>query len=386
MKHRNGNFLTLALVLVCLSTSASAAAPNHKAWLQTIQDLSEPGGYFDSDNLVSNESSYLTVLSKLGEYDGRGGAYIGVGPDQNFTYIARMRPEVALIIDIRRQNMIQHLLFKALMDLSGTRLQFLSLLFARPVKRLSDRGAAALTLPDLLKEIDASAADSNLYRKTLARIKATILVRYGFPATLEDLQGLEHIYESFHQNGPELRYRSFGRAYQLRYPSYRELLLEKDLQGNHAHYLNSESDYRWLREFQRQNRLIPIVGDLAGPKAVRAIGEYLRSRSLLVSAFYVSNVEFYLLRYTTFDAFVENLATLPVGPNSLLVRSYFGYGRHHPEQVFPYRMATLLQRIPSFLSEHRANPYRNYWELAVRDYISIVPENLRSAPFLYAPP
>src|ERR1041384_7917433 len=74
-----------------------------------IQRLSEPGGYFDSDNLISNESSYLHVLGKMRKMNVTGGAFIGVGPDQSFSYIAQTRPRIAFMIDIRRDNLLQHL-------------------------------------------------------------------------------------------------------------------------------------------------------------------------------------------------------------------------------------------------------------------------------------
>jgi hypothetical protein len=76
-----------------------------------VERLSESGGYFDTDNLISNESSYLHVMGALREVDVRGGAYIGVGPDQNFSYIARVRPSIAFIIGIRRDNLLEHLFF-----------------------------------------------------------------------------------------------------------------------------------------------------------------------------------------------------------------------------------------------------------------------------------
>ena len=48
----------------------------------------------------------------------KGGVYVGVGPNQNFTYIAAIRPELAFIVDIRRQNLLEHLLFKVLTEKS----------------------------------------------------------------------------------------------------------------------------------------------------------------------------------------------------------------------------------------------------------------------------
>lgn len=89
-----------------------------------IREFSEEEGYFLSDNFVSNETSYLHVLGKLEELAATGeGAYIGVGPEQNFTYIAKVRPKIAFIVDIRRQAMIQQLMYKAIFHLSENRAQ-----------------------------------------------------------------------------------------------------------------------------------------------------------------------------------------------------------------------------------------------------------------------
>src|ERR1043166_6685794 len=98
--------ILLAFVLSAslVTGTTSVNAKDHKAFAALSARLSEPGGYFDSDNLISNETSYQHVLSKMRELGTSGGVYLGVGPDQNFTYIARLRPHLAILIDIRRDN------------------------------------------------------------------------------------------------------------------------------------------------------------------------------------------------------------------------------------------------------------------------------------------
>src|SRR5262245_24766806 len=100
-----------------------------------VHELSEDGGYFRSDNFTSNETAYLTVVDKLRQLGASGGAYVGVGPEQNFTYIAKIRPRIAFIVDIRRQAVIQHLMYKAIFQLSPDRIQFLSRLLSRPLPK-----------------------------------------------------------------------------------------------------------------------------------------------------------------------------------------------------------------------------------------------------------
>src|SRR5437867_7430215 len=56
-----------------------------------IDEWSESEGFFDSDNFISNETSYLHVVDLLRQVK-PGGIYLGVGPDQNFSYIVHARP------------------------------------------------------------------------------------------------------------------------------------------------------------------------------------------------------------------------------------------------------------------------------------------------------
>ena len=114
------------------SGHAQAPAPAASGFAAQIAALSEADGYFDTDNLISNETPYLQVAEALADSAPKGGVYIGVGPDQNFSYIGRIRPSSAFIIDIRRDNLLLHLLFKAIFALAPTRAEYLSLLTGRP--------------------------------------------------------------------------------------------------------------------------------------------------------------------------------------------------------------------------------------------------------------
>src|SRR5919108_2267894 len=109
-----------------------------------IREFSEAGGFFRSDNFTSNETAYLTVVDKLRQLNATGGAYIGVGPEQNFTYIAKIKPRIAFIVDIRRQAMVQHLMYKAIFHLSPNRAQFISRLLSKPLPK---EGAPAPEAP-----------------------------------------------------------------------------------------------------------------------------------------------------------------------------------------------------------------------------------------------
>src|ERR1051326_3707269 len=55
-----------------------------------VTDFSEHGGYFRSDNFVSNEDAFQYVIPELKTGTKPGGVYLGVGPDQNFTYLVAL--------------------------------------------------------------------------------------------------------------------------------------------------------------------------------------------------------------------------------------------------------------------------------------------------------
>ena len=105
-------------------------------------------------------------------------------------------------------------------------------------------------------------------------------------------------------------------------------MMQTDWEGAPHSYLASEANFRLLKGMQERNLIVPVVGDFAGPKALRAVGRYMREHGATVSAFYVSNVEQYLFQDGVFDEFVRNVATLPLDASSMFIRSVssrFGY-------------------------------------------------------------
>ena len=112
----------------------------------------------------------------------------------------------------------------------------------------------------------------------------------------------------------------------MKFPNYSELVQADDGQGKNWGYLASESNYRTVREMERHNLIVPVVGDFAGPKAIRAVGQYLKSHESTVSVFYLSNVEQYLSPPDVLRSFYSNVAELPLTPESTFIRSAQGTG------------------------------------------------------------
>lgn len=336
-----------------------------------IQDLSEEDGYFRSDNFTSNETSYLSVVGKLRELQVSGGAYLGVGPEQNLTYIAKVRPRIAFIVDIRRQAMIQHLLYKAVFHTSENRAEFLSSLLCRPLSGKAIPGKEA-SVEQLLEYFGSGAAPDVIFASNLVRVRNIIQRQFHFPLSEPDQQRLERVYSAFHQEGLGISFRtslsnsgSYGG-----FPSLKDLVLQTDLKGNLGNFLASEEDYRSVRNLHLKNRIIPVVGDFAGPKALAAVGGYLRKNGYTVRAFYTSNVEQFLFQNAVFGAFVENVRKLPIDSGSVFIRAVSSRGQPHPAHVPGHRTTTVLQKISVFLKDYDEGAYSDYRDMVTTHFIA----------------
>jgi hypothetical protein len=288
------------------------------AFWRLFSECSEPSGYFQSDNLLSNERGFPAVLPEIARRASSNGAYIGVGPEQNFSYLAVLRPRIAFIIDVRRQNAVLHLMYKSLFELAPNRAEFVSRLFSRPTPRgLS----AASNARDLFEAFSRVPAKADLFASNLAAVKSHLLKRHHFALTAEDLNGLKVVYSAFFEAGPALTYSMSGGRGGRGFPTYADLMLAADDAGVARSYLATETSYQVLRDLQRRNLIIPVVGDFSGPKAFKAVGAQVSRRGLTVRALYASNVESYLFRNDVWRGFYENLAALPTDRLSVVVRS-----------------------------------------------------------------
>ncbi|MGD8322182.1 MAG: hypothetical protein PVJ02_17155, partial [Gemmatimonadota bacterium] len=218
------------------SRAADTLAPlTDSAFAAVVQRVSEPGGYFDTDNLISNEAGYLKVLGALDRLGVHGGAYVGVGPDQSFSYIARIRPAVAFMMDIRRDNLLQHLLLRALLERSPTRIAFLSALHGR-VPPADPDAWRRRSISEIMAYVDGAPRDTAGEEALHAGVAGAVAA-YGLPLSVEDLATIRRFHQSFVDAGPDLRFHSYGRAPRPYYPTYRQLILETDRNGEPSSYL-----------------------------------------------------------------------------------------------------------------------------------------------------
>jgi len=331
MSTSRRRFLLLAGLLVSLGLSAApfvapvrlaaaslpARLTDQEFWRLSTES-SETDGFFRSDNLLSNELGFQPVVPNLTRLVKPGRVYLGVGPEQNFTYIVATRPAMAVIIDIRRGNLDLQLMYKALFELSADRAEFVSRLFAK-------RRPAGLTTRSTAQEIFAAYWDvptnDAFYAENLRAIIGLLKDKHRFALSSDDSAGIEHAYHAFYWFGPRLQYSSTGNFGGANQPTYADLMTATDGAGQARGYLATEEHFAFMKDLESRNMLVPVIGNFGGPKAIRAVGRYLKEKDATVSTFYLSNVEQYLRQDGIWVDFCASVATLPLDETSTFVRS-----------------------------------------------------------------
>ena len=283
-------------------------------------ESSELDGTFRSDNLLSNESYFQFVIPKLNEIATSGRVYMGVGPEQNFTYMAALKPKMAFIIDIRRGNLDLQLMYKALFELSKDRAEFVSRLFSR--SRPEGLGPQS-TVREIFTAVSKMAVSDSVYEENLKAIQEHLTKTHHFLVSDKDLDGVQYVYRNFHRFGPNINYGSSGHG-GFGGVSYADLMTATDAQGVSRSYWANEENFEYLKSLQSKNLVVPVVGNFAGPKAIRAVGKYVKENGGKISAFYLSNVEQFLQQDGIWDNFCRSVATLPLDGSSTFIRSVRG--------------------------------------------------------------
>jgi len=330
----------LALGVLCvLGTAVASSAP--LAWQSAkpglperlsdadfwklASDISEPGGFFRiTDNYTSNEREVGILFTMLREQKVRGGVYMGVGPEQNFSYMAAIQPAMAFIVDIRRQAIMQHLMFKAVFELAPDREDFISLLFAKPRPASLEKKDKARSIQQIWEAYFPVQQDFTLRTKNYTRLSEHITKTHKFELTAEEQRMFDDVFQAFYSYGPLISTRGSGSGGRGGSGvTFQDLTGEAyDTNGVPQSFLSTDDHYQTIRSLHLKNLIVPVSGDFGGPQAIRAIGAWLKSRGGTVSAYYVSNVEQYLFQDGKAAAFYQNVGTLPLNAASVFIRPY----------------------------------------------------------------
>ena len=362
-------FLATVLLIACVATvpsfHAAESLPDRltdDAFWKMITGFSEEGGFFRFENFLSNELGFQFVIPALKETTKPGGVYLGVGPEQNFTYIAALSPKMAFITDIRRQNMLELLMYKGFFELSPDRSDFISRLFARkrPAKLNGEMAAEELFMA--FRDVQP---DSSLFEKNLNDLKNLLVKEHQFGLSSEDLSNIEYVYRVFVEAGPDIDYQIGGGGFGGGgSPTYMDLMTMNDGKGVNRSFMGSEENYRVVRELQLKNLIVPLVGDFGGPKTLRAVGQYLREHEANVTSFYLSNVEQYLFQDNKWRRFYSNVASLPLDPSSQFIRSVNGGNVRTPFRgTFGMRFQSLLSSMEGVVAAFQEGRIRYYGDV-----------------------
>jgi len=339
MLRRTPSLVLVALLALAVPVSGRRAdrlppaLTDREFWLLT-QQLSEPNGYFVSrsgspDNLLSNEMQISTVAAALARQVPSSVVYLGVGPEQNFTYIAAIKPRIAFITDIRRGNLDVHLLYKALFEMAGNRNELAARLFSRRTVAALPRTSSAAQL--MTAYANAAPVDETTFAGNLKAVIDLLTNKHAFALTADDRVNIEHAYRAFYRFGPAIDYTSSIDGRTGRFASYAALMASVDNRsGEERGFLATEESFALVKTMESRNLIVPVVGDFAGPTALRSIGAWLKARGATVNVFYVSNVEQYLEQKGVWPAFCANVATLPLDPSSIFIRPSRGGSSFSP--------------------------------------------------------
>src|SRR5437773_7961536 len=224
-------FIAVAVLLIPLSLKPADTLPAQipdAAFWRMVTDFSEEAGPFRFQ-YMSNEREFAALIPELKKSTKPGGVYLGVGPEQNFSYIAALRPRIAFIFDIRRENMLEHLVYKAVFEMSPNRVEFISRLFSRRTPAgLSDKS----TVSALFQAFGRVAGDAQLFTQNLEAIKDHLMKDRRFFLSRQVQSDVDGVYRTFFNAGPGFPYpgRNFGAFFG---GSYADLMTARDDDGEH---------------------------------------------------------------------------------------------------------------------------------------------------------
>ncbi len=285
--------------------------------------LSERERSFFSENLVSNEGDFLKAIPWLEKRRDRGGVFIGVGPEQNLTYVALLRPRFGFVVDIRRDNLLQHLLYKSAFDSARSREHWLATVLGRRLTEVpldTESESPQPSVEAILRRVVEAPRDAGVHTELVERTLDAMKSRWRIPIEADDGPRLNHLCAAFSRLQLDVRFETTSARPD--FPTLGQLLAARDGKGYQRSFLADVRDFEFVQRFERGHRLIPLVGDFAGKNALVGLARWLEERRLRVDVFYTSNVEQYLLLDGRWDQWLRNLRALPHDQGSLLLRSY----------------------------------------------------------------
>jgi hypothetical protein len=238
------------------------------AFLAVRADPAPPELIRKSHYWISNEHSHFLWQPRLA---GRGGAFLGVGTDQNYLLAGWARPELLLLVDFDGAVVDLHGAYRAAFAAAATPAEFLAL--------WGKDGRAALEAA-----IDAAHADPD----ERAAVRRAARVARGL------------VYKRLARTQREYAARGV--------PTF----------------LSDPAQYEHLRALWAGGRVFAIRGDLTGDRTLVDLAAALERAEIPIGALYLSNAEQY---FDYGPAFRRNILRLPVQADAVVLRT-LGWRSH----------------------------------------------------------
>jgi hypothetical protein len=259
-------------------------------------------------------------------------------------------------------------MYKAVIELSTDRADFLSRLFSRPRPVEVGKDTSVEALFDAFRPAEP---DAMLLSENHGAIKEKLIQEHGFTLSEEDEAALLYVMRAFYLGGQMLTYS--GPTQTLRpglnriMPAYEQLMTDTDEQGQFKSFLATEENFRTLQELEKNNLIVPLVGNFAGVTAIRSVGDYLKEHNTTVNAFYTSNVEQYLfMNSDEWRSFYRNVSALPLDSKSVFIRPLINTGAgYDASPVFRvgFQWDTVLFPIQALLEAFEGGKIQTYYDV-----------------------
>ena len=240
-----------------------------------------------------------------------GAVYLGVAPEQNFTYTRCTSAEDG--VHCRYPPTLELLMYKALFEMSVDRVEFACRLFSR-----RPQVGRTATVEALFRGLESVRGSTPLFREALQAIYDRLEKQRGFRLTAVDKQGIEKVFNVF---------LSGWAANGLRVPESNTEPCGTQLLPAHV---DNRSPWKTMELPRQRRKLRPDTSDaakesdrpagrrLTGPRTLKAVGQYVSQHGSTIAAFYISNVEDYIRH--SWSQYVSNLRSLPVDDFSVFIR------------------------------------------------------------------
>jgi hypothetical protein len=285
-----GALALAALVLLPGRARGDGSALGILARPLQVEDTSAYDGLFPIKHVTSNEWQNGVFVSEVRRRPG--GAFLGLGGEQNYTLIAAGRSQVAFIVDSNPVVIEIHRAYHALHKLAPTRTAFVAYLSGREPPPHQAGATMAEIVARVEKQPPLDAA--RLLREARGLVSANEMQALG-----------------------KMIHGQFGTLYMAGKPSgsfaehFARMAREPRSPTRFACWLDHDQSYAAVRARIESNAIHLVTGSIAGEQTLRSIAAAARKMGVVFHHVYLSNAPDYVFGSGAGRQLAANLRLLP---------------------------------------------------------------------------